>query len=58
MFAAGVVMLLVGVDAVLVPGYLVLKSVPVTGAGVLVSGLGLVLLLLGLRRPRSPQPQS
>ena len=53
-FALGIILVVVGADAVLIPGYLVLKSIPVTGAGVLVTALGAMAMYLGSRKPKAP----
>lgn len=52
MFAIGLVLLLVGVDAVLVPGYLVFKSMPLIAGGVVLALLGILAVFVGYRKPR------
>ncbi len=51
LFGLGVVLTLLGVDAILVPGYLVVKSIPIAGAGAALAALGGALIYLGLRKP-------
>ncbi len=51
MFAIGVVLLLVGIDAVLVPGYLVFKSMPLVAGGAVLTLLGLLAVYFGYRKP-------
>lgn len=53
LLAIGIVLILVGVDALLLPGYLVLKSVPYEIAGAVVAGLGALAVRRGLRKPAS-----
>lgn len=55
LFVLGLIVVLIGVDAVLVPGYLVLKSDPVTAVGALVAGMGALAMLIGWKRPGSAQ---
>jgi hypothetical protein len=43
----GIALIVIGLDAVVVPGYLVLKSVPIIGAGVALAVLGVILALRG-----------
>jgi len=50
-FALGIVLVLVGIDAVLVPGYLVFKSDPITAGGVLLTLVGLAAVYFGLKKP-------
>ena len=52
-FAFGVVVLLIGVDAVLVPGYLVYKNFWYELAGVLLTAAGAIATLWGLRKPKA-----
>lgn len=52
-FAFGVVLLLVGLDAVLIPGYLVFKNQWYELAGVLLTAAGGLAMAWGLRRPKS-----
>jgi len=52
LLAAGIVLVVLGADAVVIPGYLVLKSVPITEAGVLVTALGFLGMYLGFRKPK------
>lgn len=49
MFALGIVLLIVGVDALLVPAYLVYKNIWYETAGVLVTAAGALALVWGLR---------
>ena len=50
-FAFGLIVLLVGVDALLVPGFLVYKNPYVELAGALLSAAGAISLAWGLRKP-------
>lgn len=52
-FAFGLVVLLVGVDAVLVPGYLVYKNLYYELAGALLTAAGAISIAWGLRKPGS-----
>lgn len=52
-FALGIVLLLVGLDAVLVPGYLVFKNQWYELAGVLLTAAGGLAMAWGLRKPKS-----
>lgn len=52
LFAIGLVLLLLGVDALFVPGFVVLKSEPVEVAGAVVALLGVLSLLAGWIRPK------
>lgn len=45
--AFGVALIVIGLDAVAVPGYLVMDSIPVIGAGVALAVLGLILAYRG-----------
>ncbi len=55
MFAFGIVLALVAIDVIAIPGVLVFKSTPITIAGAVLAGLGLIAILLGLRKnPASP----
>ena len=47
----GIVLVLVGIDALFVPGYLVFNSVLFEAAGAAVAGLGAFAAIRGLRRP-------
>jgi hypothetical protein len=51
LLAAGIILVVFGADAVLVPGYLVLKSIPLTGVGVAVTAFGALAMYLGSRKP-------
>ena len=53
LFALGLALLVLGVDAVAVPGYLVLKSVPVAGAGGALAALGALAIYRGTRKPKA-----
>ncbi len=53
LFVFGVVVLILGVDAVLVPAYLVYSNVYYEVAGVLFAAAGAVSMLWGLRKPKS-----
>jgi hypothetical protein len=50
-FALGILLVILGIDAVLVPGYLVFKSDPMAAGGVLLTLLGLVAIYFGLKKP-------
>ncbi len=52
-FAFGLVVLLVGVDAVLVPGYLVYGNIYFELAGALLSAAGALSMFWGLRKPKT-----
>jgi len=52
-FALGILLVILGIDAVLVPGYLLFKSVQITAGGLALTVVGLLAVLFGLRRPRS-----
>jgi hypothetical protein len=52
LFAIGIILVLVGIDAVLVPGYLVFKSMPLIAGGVALTVLGLLAVYFGWRKPR------
>jgi len=56
LFALGVILAVLGVDVVLVPGYLVLKSIPVVGVGVALLALGLLGMYFGWKKPGPAQP--
>ncbi len=43
----GIALIVIGLDAIAVPGYLVLKSVPVIGGGVALAVLGAILAYRG-----------
>lgn len=51
LFALGIVLVLIGVDAVFVPGYLVFKSVQFEVVGAVVAILGALMTIRGLRKP-------
>ena len=52
-FAFGLVVLLIGVDAVLVPGYLVYKNAYIELAGALLTAAGAISVAWGIRKPES-----
>jgi hypothetical protein len=52
-FAFGLVVLLVGLDAILVPGYLVYKNFYLELAGAMLTAAGAIALAWGLRKPKS-----
>lgn len=56
LFGIGVVLMVIGVDAVLVPGYLVLKSVPVIGMGAAMVVLGALAMYFGWKGPKTKTP--
>ena len=51
-FAFGLLVLLIGVDAVLVPGYLVYKNPYIELAGALLTAAGAIAAAWGLKKPR------
>ncbi len=51
-FALGIVILLVGIDAVLVPGYLVYHNLYYELSGILLVAAGGLAAIWGLRRPK------
>lgn len=51
-FVFGLIVLLVGVDAVLVPGFLLFKNVWYEVAGILLAAAGALSLVWGLRKPK------
>ena len=53
LFGLGILLLVVGVDALLVPGYLVFRSAPVTALGIAVAILGALALFIGWKRPKA-----
>jgi hypothetical protein len=53
LFAMGILLMVVGVDALLVPGYLVLKSPPVTLIGAGITALGSLAMYAGLKKPKA-----
>lgn len=52
LFTIGVVLLLIGIDALFVPGFIVLKSTPLEVGGIVLGALGAVSLLFGWLRPK------
>jgi len=56
LFGLGVVLVVAGVDVVLVPGYLVLKSIPVVGVGAAIIAVGAVSMYFGWRKPKPASP--
>ncbi len=52
-FVFGLVVLLIGVDAVFIPGYLVYKNVYVEFAGALLTAAGAISMAWGLRKPKA-----
>jgi len=51
-FAFGLVVLLIGLDAVLVPGYFVYKNAYIELAGAMLTAAGAIAMAWGLRRPK------
>lgn len=45
----GVALVVIGVDVLAVPGYLVFKSLPIIGAGAVLAALGVILAIRGSR---------
>jgi hypothetical protein len=56
LFAFGIILVVIGVDVAVVPGYLVLRSVALVIGGAVIVALGLVCLYYGWKRPKAPQP--
>ena len=52
-FVFGLVLLLLGADAVLIPGYLVYKNVYVELAGAMLTAAGVISMAWGIRTPKS-----
>ncbi len=52
-FAFGLLVLLIGVDAVLVPGYLVYKNLYIELAGAMLTAAGAVSMAWGIRKPKT-----
>ncbi|MDA4125819.1 MAG: hypothetical protein OK452_01255 [Thaumarchaeota archaeon] len=52
-FAFGLIVLLVGVDAILVPGYLIYRNLYFELAGALLAAAGAVSMFWGLRKPKT-----
>jgi hypothetical protein len=50
-FALGILLVLLGIDALFIPGYLVYKSAPIMTGGVAIAVVGLLAVFLGLRKP-------
>jgi hypothetical protein len=53
LFVFGLVVFLIGADAVLVPGYLVYKSFYIELAGAMLTAAGAISIAWGLRKPKS-----
>ena len=53
LFVFGVIMTLFGVDAVLVPGYLIFENIWYEAAGALFTAAGAISMLWGLRKPKA-----
>ncbi|MDV3244743.1 MAG: hypothetical protein LYZ66_06190 [Nitrososphaerales archaeon] len=51
LFAIGILLVILGIDAVLVPGYLVFKSTPITVGGAALALVGLLAIIFGSRKP-------
>jgi hypothetical protein len=51
LFAVGILLVLLGIDAVLVPGYLVFKSMPLIAGGVVMALVGLLAIYFGSKKP-------
>ncbi|MBI3859885.1 MAG: hypothetical protein HY296_06600 [Thaumarchaeota archaeon] len=51
--ALGVALVVIGIDFILVPGFLVLKDLLYEAGGAGVTGIGIAFLLWGIRRPKS-----
>ncbi|MDE1852967.1 MAG: hypothetical protein KGI38_04365 [Thaumarchaeota archaeon] len=52
-FSFGLIVLLIGVDAVLVPGYLIFRNPYFELAGALLTAAGAISMLWGLRKPKT-----
>lgn len=52
LFALGIVLLIVGVDALLVPAYLIYKNIWYGTSGILLTAAGTIALAWGLRRKK------
>jgi len=55
LFGFGILLIVVAADAILIPGYLVFKSLPLTGAGAALTALGVLLVIFGARKPKQAQ---
>jgi len=53
LFALGVLLLIVGIDALMVPAYLIYKNFWYELAGVLITAAGAIAVIWGLRKPES-----
>ena len=53
MFVLGIILLLIGIDALLVPAYLIYKNTWYGFSGVLITLAGAISLAWGLRKPSS-----
>jgi hypothetical protein len=53
LFVFGILLIAAGVDLALVPGYLVLKSIPVVGLGAALIALGVASMYFGWRKPKA-----
>jgi len=53
LFAVGIILVIVGIDAILIPGYLVLRSLPVVGGGAALTILGVLAIYYGSKRPKT-----
>ena len=52
-FAFGLIIMLIGIDAVLVPGYVVYRNPYFELAGALLTAAGVISMLWGIRKPRA-----
>lgn len=50
-FAFGILLVILGIDAFLVPGYLVFKNTPITVGGAVLAILGLLAIYFGSKKP-------
>jgi hypothetical protein len=48
----GIVLLLIGVDALLIPGFLVFRSAPIAIAGIVLAGIGFLVAFMGIGKPK------
>jgi hypothetical protein len=51
-FAIGILLMVLGIDAVLVPGYLLFKSAPIVGSGVGITVIGALAMYVGSKKPK------
>jgi len=49
LFGFGILLTIIGIDAILVPGYLILNSIPISLVGAFLAFLGIIFIYYGLR---------